>query len=230
MSRAMEVLRPTDILILREVGRRTASAGASRLSTRQIAEVTGVTRKTVVRSLARLAQSGQIEKVRAGVGFHPTQWRATGNLGGFSADSEMARTTPRRTNEYATPDAFRRRDLRGPWALYDDLPDDAMFTSADVLAFTQLTGRVRTVDAWLLILASQKWPLVDELRHGGSIEGWWRKNQVEDWQLEEIAAHLRGIAANGSDRAPRSRRQMKLEHELERVNSSIRLAVPKRAA
>ena len=66
-----------------------------------------------------------------------------------------ARIAPRDVATAEVDDLFRRRDLHGPGPLYVDLPSGREFTSSAALRFTTATRRVRTVDWWLLTLASQ---------------------------------------------------------------------------
>lgn len=206
-------LHITDSTLLHELEHLTETSGVSTLSTRKLAELTGISRKTVIRSLGRLAAGGHITKTKSAVGIHSTHWKAT--------NVKSARTTPvgNKAVSAGTADAFRRRDLQGPGALYRELPDVGSFTAEQVLENTQLTTRLRTLEWWLLILGSQRWPLVEELSDASG-KVCWTKNHLEEWQLQDNADHLSDLAVASGRPSIRPRRGMELQHQLERANPS----------
>jgi hypothetical protein len=174
---------------------------------------------TIGRSLGRLAKGGHIIKVQAAHGNYPARWKIAE---GYRLPV-LARTTPGSDlgDGAGTADAFRRRDLQSPGALYAELPESQYLTAVEVLARTKLTGRVRTVETWLLVLASQKWPLVDELVAEAS-PSTWAKNRLEDWQFEENADHVDGIAALTGQLRLKTRKGMQLHHQIERAGRMFR--------
>lgn len=197
--------------MVREIKHQTQTRGVCTLSTRQLAELTGIARKTVARSLGRLAAEGRIVKTRKSRGSHPAHWKATDHH-----PEPGARMTPRRNDGTGTADVFRRRDLQGPGALYAELPDAGVFTATQALGLTALTDRLRTVEWWLLVLGSQLWPLVEEIP-GRDRPALWAKNHLLRWQLQENAEHLIQLA-QAQGRAPvKPRRKMELQHQVERA-------------
>lgn len=130
----------------------------------------------------------------------------------------QARTTPGSVVELVGPtqDAFRRRDLRGPGALYEALPGGSCYLSLGEIADrARLSSRNRTIEWWLLILASQKWPLVDELiTEAGCL---WSRNELAAWQWSENVQHINAVAWMRGTLGLKSQKAMQLEHQLERA-------------
>lgn len=208
-------MNATDLILLREVEQLTQTHGVCTLSTRQLAELTGITRKTIVCALSRLASTGHIIQTKKGRGGHPSHWKATSQNHYRTA----ARMTPRsdQGTGTGTADAFRRRDLRGPGALYRDLPDVGYFTVEEALSYTGLTARERTIEWWLIVLGSQLWPMVDEVVSEDGRPVLWAKNGIQDWQLQQNADYLNGVAAVTGARALKTRQMMTLQHQIERA-------------
>lgn len=207
-------MTPTDVILLRELEQLTEARGASTISTRQLAELTGITQKTVVRSLSRLASTGHISRTKRAHGSNPAHWKTNRDR-----TETGARITSRSTqgNGTGTADIFRRRDLQGPGALYQALPDIGYLTAEQALGYTALTSRVRTVEWWLVVLGSQKWAMVDEVIPDDGGPALWAKNHLQDWQLQENADHLDGVAAACGRRGLKTRRKMELQHQLDRT-------------
>lgn len=204
----------TDLIVLRELEHLTQTRSVCTLSTRQLAELTGITQKTVVRVLSRLATAGYIVRTKKACGNHPAHWKVIQDR-----NQVGARNTSRSDQDSGTgmPDLFRRRDLQGPGALYFDLPEIGYFSTEQALGYTRLTGRVRTVEHWLMVLSSQKWPMVDEVIFSdGSVQ--WAKNRLQGWQLQQNADHLNGVAVATGDRPLKTRQMMELGHQLERAS------------
>jgi hypothetical protein len=121
---------------------------------------------------------------------------------------------------------FRRRDLQGPGALYDDLPDAGFFTAEQVLTYTELTTSVRTIKWWLLVLGSQRWPMAEEVAPEGEGPRIWVKIHLEEWQLRENAEHI-DATAGALGRSPlKTKAQMVQQHQRERLADTMRSAVP----
>lgn len=210
----------TDVAVYQVVAGDSNADAVCTLSTRQMAERVGRTRKTVAASLGRLAKADAIVKVRASSAGRPAWWTAR-----MDNSQETARITPRDVAPAEVDDLFRRRDLFGPGALYVDLPSGREFSSSAALRFTIATRRARTVDWWLLILASQRWPLVDEyIPHGGG-PSLWRKNVLSPAQLRENREHIDGIALDGGTAELMTRAKMQQLHQRERFVSTMRSAV-----
>lgn len=210
----------TDAAVYRVVAGGSGGNDICKLSTRQIAELVGRTRKTVAASLGRLAKAGAIVKVRASSAGRPTWWTAR-----MDSFHEAARITPRDVAPADVDDLFRRRDLHGPGALYVDLPSGREFTSSAALRFTTATRRVRTVDWWLLTLASQWWPLVDEYIPNGSGPSVWRKNVLSPGQLQENRDHIDSIASVRGTAELMTKTKIRHLHQRERFVSTMRSAV-----
>jgi hypothetical protein len=210
----------TDQVLLRELRAQAEIRGASALSTRQLAELTGISRKTVARSFGRLARWGLIEKARGAYGNHPSHWIVP-------SAAPLARMTPGSDIESGDgmPDLFRRRDLQGPGALYEDIPYGETVTAVELLCLTHLTDRLRTIEWWLLVLGSQKWPLVSELYAGEALPAKWVKVRLEPWQWQENALHLANLAEATGRPAPKTRQAMQLMHQLERAGRMFRSGV-----
>jgi hypothetical protein len=221
----MPGLRPSDVLVLRELEKEAESRGLSKLSTRQLSELSGVARKTVTRSLGRLASEGLIVKSRKAHGNYPAQWQVPVPDSRGKRTAVAERMTPRDASRSGTPDLFRRRDLQGPGAIYDDLPDAGTFTAEQALARTDLTSNVRTVERWLLVLASQRWPMTEEFRadDGPSV---WAKIHLEDSQLSENAEHVNNTADVLGQRQLKTRQKVIGEYQRERFTATVRSAVP----
>lgn len=219
-------LRASDLLVLRELRKEAETRGVSKLSTRQLAELTGVTHKTVTRSLGRLASEDLIVKTQRSRGNHPAHWSVAVTSGRVGPVDSTARMTPRDASRIGTPDVFRRRDLQGPGALYDDLPDAGFFTAEQVLTYTGLTSSVRTVKWWLLVLCSQRWPMAEEMEPEADGARAWVKIHLEDWQLSENVEHINGTATALGRHQLKTKAQMVQQYQRERIVDTMRSAVP----
>ncbi|WP_091465461.1 winged helix-turn-helix domain-containing protein [Paenarthrobacter nitroguajacolicus] len=214
----------TDVVLLRELEEQVAARGASTLSIRQMAERTGVTHKTVNRSLGRLAAAGWIVKGRQSYGNRPTVWRLSHQAVPADQAKLSERMTPR--DGGGMPDLFRRRDLSGPGALYRELPDQGLFATKDALIRTSRTANIRTVEWWLLVLASQLWPLVEEVvPTDGTIL--WRKLHISDEQFTANAEHLQRHAEVSGRRHLKTKARMQRQHQRERLVMTFRSVVPR---
>lgn len=205
----------TDQIILRLIREVSPGYSVFALSTRQLAELSGTTRRTVSRALARLLQGGRIEKIEEASGNRPAQWRLKpdGNIPSV-APTVVARIDPRHIADLGVHDIFRRRDLRGPGALYEVLPDQGSFTAVDLLRFTDLTGRVRTIEHWLLVLASLPHPLVTMTSHEGRSETLWSKVQLP---VESLDKNVDVLLGHPSGLRLLRQQELQLRHQLERV-------------
>lgn len=215
----------TDIALFRELEKQGNAHGFSTLSIRQLAEQTGVTHKTVNRSLGRLAAAGRIKKVQQAYGNRPTGWRVVEAGNPRDQPKHSERMTPR--DGGGTPDLFRRRDLIGPGALYEELPDHGPFSVEEVLPSTSLTSNVRTLEWWLLVLASQLWPMVEEMVTLPGDRVLWRKLHLSDRQFRANADHLIALAMATGRRSIKTKARMQVQHQLERMRSTLRSAVPR---
>lgn len=219
-------VRPTDVVLYRELERQEEACGASTASTRQLAELTGMTHKTVSRSLGRLAAAGRIVKVRKARGSHPAHWKTQRALNREPMQRPVpsARMTPRDALTNGTADVFRRRDLSGPGALYAELPAAGSFTAPQVLSCTELTVNLRTVEWWLLVLASQYWPMVEEIAGAEPLQ--WRKLHLSGSQMSDNAGHLTARAEYLGRRSLKTRAESRRQHQFERLSKTMRSAVP----
>ncbi|WP_374113251.1 winged helix-turn-helix domain-containing protein [Pseudarthrobacter sulfonivorans] len=214
----------TDAVLLRELEDQVTAHGASTLSIRQLAERTGVTHKTVNRSLGRLAAAGRIVRARQSYGNRPTAWQLSKQLDTADQPKRSERMTPR--DGGGMPDLFRRRDLSGPGAFYDELPDQGLFSAEEALLLSSLTANVRTVEWWLLVLASQLWPLVEEVTtDDGRVL--WRKLRLSDEHFTANADHLQRHAEATGKRPLKTRAQLQRQHQRERLVMTLRSAVPR---
>lgn len=224
MRQATLPMLATDAVLLRELENQVSAHGASTLSIRQLAERTGVTHKTVNRSLGRLAAAGRIVKGRQSYGNRPTAWHLSEQPTPADQLQRSERMTPR--DGGGTPDLFRRRDLSGPGALYSELPDYGLFTIEDALLTTSLTANMRTVEWWLLVLASQLWPMVEEIT-SASGDVLWRKLHLKDAQLTANADHVMAVAVATGRMPIKTRAHMQRQHQRERLVTTVRSAVPR---
>jgi hypothetical protein len=220
----MAPMLSTDALLFKELKDQVEAYGASTLSIRQLAERTGITHKTVNRSLGRLASAGRIVKGRKSYGNRPTAWHLSEQPSPADQLKRSERMTPRGGG--GTPDLFRRRDLSGPGALYGELPDQGLFTVDDALLVTSLTANVRTVEWWLLVLASQLWPMVEEIT-SASGDVLWRKLHLKDAQLMANADHVMAVAVATGRRSIKTKAHMQRQHQHERLVATVRSAVPR---
>lgn len=216
----------TDVALYRELEREAQAHGYCALSIRQLAEKTGITHKIVNRSLGRLAGAGRIQKIRDSFGNCPTAW-AVRDCGGETEHQPYfsERMTPR-DGEEGTPDLFRRRDLSGPGVLYGTLQDSGLFSAEEALAGTSLTANIRTVEWWLLVLASQLWPLVEEVESPRGRASW-RKLHLSEAKLKANVDHLLSEATATGRRPPKTQALMRRQHQRERLNTTVRSAVPR---
>lgn len=215
----------TDAVLFRELENQVEAHGASTLSIRQLAEQTGITHKTVNRSLGRLAAAGRIVKVRQAYGNRPTGWCIAERTDPVDRPKRSERMTPR--DGGGTPDLFRRRDLGGPGALYEELQDHGLFSVEDALLVASLTANARTVEWWLLVLASQLWPMVEEVTPASGGPVLWRKLHLSDGQLRDNADHLMVMAAATGRRPLKTRARLQRQYQHERMTMTMRSAVPR---
>lgn len=237
-------LRPADLVVLNEVRRQTSEGGYCALSTRRFYELTGIGRKTIQRSLSRLAEAGLVRRVRASQGGAAAHWaglrveglwpesnacRDTSSTGVeaetvdcISSSLSVALIDPGKGNRNIIPDAFRRSDLRSPWLLYLTLPFLPL-TLNEVVAVSGLTARKRTAEWWLLILASLVPPLVDASSAERDCK--WTKLPVDEGKLDRLEAHLEALASTGRGRQLHTAQRAQLKNQLERESNLLRREV-----
>lgn len=209
-------LNSTDVVVLDELRRLTWTVGHCSLSTRQFYELSGIGRKTIQKSLSRLASAGlarQVRTARAGASAHWIAVPADGWLVEDGGQAGVALIDPRKDAEGIIPDAFRRSDLRSPWLLYTRLPDLPL-TLDEIVTICGLTTRKRTVEWWLLVLAS----LVPPFAVASSAERdcTWTKLPADESRLAQLAAHLEAIAFAGHGRPLHTAQYAQLRNQLER--------------
>lgn len=224
----------SDVIVLGELRRQTAVRGHCSLSTRQFYELSGIGRKTVQRSLSRLAEAGLARRVQVARGGASARWVALQTadweplpgsvspatqqyLNRKPAVSSMALMDPGKGAGFGQgviPDAFRRSDLRSPWLLYEKLPDGRAMSLDEVMAVSETSRRRRTVEWWLLILASLVPPLVDASSADGDCD--WIKLHVQNRDLEAIAAHLDDLSSRCGGRRLHTGTRAQLQNQMER--------------
>lgn len=230
-------------IILGVIAAEQAEHGSCKLGTRQFEEISGIGRKTISAHLRALADEGTIRRTRRARGNEPSHWVivAPESVGlhtqhsmespqnqGTSSRAEGARNTPRQgsgsTHSLAVPDAFRRRDMRSPWALYLAIPDEVWFSTAQATAAFGVGARLRTVETWLLILASQHYPLIDQdFDHSNA---WvWRKLPMTPERLQLNAEHLNEVAKSEGTTPLKTYDRVQLGNQLERERSLARRKV-----
>ena len=224
----------SDAVVLGELRRQTLEHGHCSLSTRQFYELSGISRKTVQRSLSRLGEAGLARRVKAARGGASAHWVAlpagdwaasTGSASsskaevvrGKSSVPEVALMDPGKTSAGGPsiiPDAFRRSDLRSPWLLFEQLPEGRALSLDQVLTLSSTSSRRRTVEWWLLVLASMVPPLVDA--SSGERDCDWVKLSVRDGDLEAIARHLEDVATRCGGRRLHTSDHAQLWNQMER--------------
>lgn len=215
-------LNSTDVVVLGELRRLTKGRGRSELSTRQFYERSGIGRKTVQKSLSRLADAGQAQRVRASSGGASAHWIALPAEGWNVGDDciDVAPIDPGKVRGEGidiVPDAFRRSDLRSPWLLYCRLPSKCLLTLDEAVELSELSSRRRTVEWWLLVLASMLPPLV--IASSAERDCLWTKVSVDQDGLDRIAAHLSDVASAGCRRPIHTTEHAQLANQLERENN-----------
>ncbi|WP_246468824.1 hypothetical protein [Arthrobacter ipis] len=85
---------------------------------------------------------------------------------------------------------------------------------------------MRTVESWLLVLASQLWPLVEEVMSADGPVAW-RKLQLSDEQFAANVEHLQWHAEAAGRRPLKTKAQMQRQHQRERLVMTHRSAVPR---
>lgn len=219
ITRAMN---STDVVVLGELRRLTWAVGHCSLSTRQFYELSGISRKTVQKSLSRLASEGLARRIKAARGGTSAHWIAVPAKGWPTDEgkvSDLALIDPRKGAESIIPDAFRRSDLRSPWLLYTRLPSSPL-TLDEIVALTGLSTRRRTVEWWLLVLASLLPPLVDA--SSADRDCIWTKLPVDETRLAQLAAHLDAVASAGRGRRLHTAHHAQLKNQLERESNHSR--------
>lgn len=214
----VSTLNSTDVALLGELRRLTTASGHSTLSTRQFYEISGIGRKTVQKSLSRLASAGLARRVRAARAGASAHWVAVpaDDWPVDGAQTGMALIDPRKSADGIIPDAFRRSDLRSPWLLYCRLPMIPL-TLDEVVAISGLTTRKRTVEWWLLVLASLVPPFVDA--SSAERDCTWTKLPTDESRLAQLAAHLEAIAFAGRRRPLHTAQFAQLKNQLERESN-----------
>jgi len=212
-------LNSTDAALLGELRRLTTASGQSTLSTRQFYEISGIGRKTVQKSLSRLASAGLARRVRAARAGASAHWVAV-PVDDWPVDdgaqAGVALNDPRKSADGIIPDAFRRSDLRSPWLLYCRLPMMPL-TLDEVVTISGLTTRKRTVEWWLLVLASLVPPFVDA--SSAERDCTWTKLPADESRLAQLAAHLEAIAFAGGRRPLHTAQFAQLKNQLERESN-----------
>lgn len=212
-------LNSTDVVVLGELRRLTRAQGRCALSTRQFYELSGIGRKTVQKSLSRLADAGLAQRVRAASGDASAHWIAAPAEDwsvGEGMETKVALIDPRKSDQSIIPDAFRRSDLRSPWLLYTRLPDSPL-TLDEVVTLSGMSTRRRTVEWWLLVLASLVPPFVDA--SSAERDCTWTKLPVEECRLAQLAAHLQAVASAGWGRSLHTAQHAQLKNQLERESN-----------
>jgi hypothetical protein len=99
------------------------------------------------------------------------------------------------------------------------MPTGVWLTAQEVTKLCRASNRYRSVEHWLLVLASQLYPLVDQ--SSAENDCGWRKAHISDDQLHLNAEHLDALAAAGVGNRLKTFHRVQLSNQLEREHNLL---------
>lgn len=194
-----------------------------RCSHRRLAEITGVSRKTVARSLQRLRKAGLVTVELEHVGLAATDWRLhperlacdPSNLSLLRGDREGTTGVSSTTFDGSRPDAFRTRHglTAGAWQTFSAMPVDLWIKTNQLRELRPYGPTLPTLRSHLVALLSAGF--VD---HDDSRKQYWKRSPHAD---VERYARVMGLAGS-------TERQREL-NEAERAAWAFRSGQPRPA-